>query len=140
MVIHTDFKSALQPIRKEDMKENSLLMSSNVACLELHKVQNSPVCLNRIPSHIGIPGNESAARLANESLRSNTIAIQVQCSLGQVKAMAKEYEKKSQTENHQMWTDNNARSATWYQQATHMNPHPIVKSTTRNLQTIIHHL
>ena len=39
-----------------------------------------------------------------------------------------------------MWTDNNARSATWYQQATHTNPHPIIKSMARNLQTIIHHL
>ena len=37
VVIHTDSKSALQVIRKEDMKENSLLMSSIVACLELHK-------------------------------------------------------------------------------------------------------
>ena len=43
--------------------------------------------------------------------------------------MAKEYEKKSQIENHQMWTDKNARSATWYRQAT-----------TRNLQMIIHRL
>ena len=39
-----------------------------------------------------------------------------------------------------MWTDNKARSATWYRQATHMKPHPIVKLTTRNLQTIIHRL
>ena len=54
--------------------------------------------------------------------------------------MAKEYEKISQIENHQMWTDKNARSATWYQQALHMNSHPIVKSTTRSLQMIIHHL
>ena len=97
-------------------------------------------CLNWIPSHIGIPGNESADRLANESLRTDTIAIKVQRSLGQVKAVAKEYEKKSQIENHQMWTDKNTRSATWYQQATHMNPHLIVKSTTRNLQMIIHRL
>ena len=124
VVIHTDSKSALQAIRKEDMKENSLLMSSIVACLELHKVQNGPVCLNWIPSHIGIPVNESADRLANESLRTDTIAIKVQRSLGQVKAMAKEYEKKSLMKNHQMWTDNNARSATWYRQATHEpSPH-----------------
>ena len=122
------------------MKENSLLMSSIVVCLELHKIQNGPVCLNWIPSHTGIPGNESADRLANESLRSNTIAIKVQRSLGQVKTVAKEYEKKSQIENHKMWADNNARSATWYRQATHMNLHPIVKSMTRNLQTIIHRL
>ena len=140
VVIHTDSKSALQAIQKEDMKENSLLMSSIVACLELHKVRNGPVCLNWIPSHIGIPGNESADRLANESLRTDTIAIKVQLSLGQVKVMAKEYEKKSLIENHQMWTDNNARFATWYRQATHMNPHPIAQSTTRNLQTIIHRL
>ena len=38
VVIHTDSKSTLQAIQKEDMKENSLLMSSIVACLELHKV------------------------------------------------------------------------------------------------------
>ena len=139
VVIHADSKSALQAIRKEDMKENSLLMSSIVACLALHKVQNGPVCLNWIPGHIGIPRNESADRLANKSLRSGTIAIKVQRSLGQIKNMAKEYEKKSQIENHQMWTDNNARPATWSRQATHMNPHPIVKST-RNLQMIIHHL
>ena len=115
-------------------------MSSIVACLELHKVQNGPVCLNWILSHIGIPGNESADRLANEILRTEAIAIKVQRSLGQVKAVAKEYEKKSLIENHQIWTDNNARSAAWYRQATHMNPHPNAKSTTRNLQTIIHHL
>ena len=140
VVIHTDSKSALQAIRREDMKENSLLMSSIVACLELHKVQSGPVCLHWIPCYIGIPGNESADRLANGSLRRDTIAIKVQRSLGQVKTVAKEYEKKSQIENHQMWTDNNARSVTWYQQATHMNPHPIVNSTTRNLLTIIHRL
>ena len=75
VVIHTDSKSALQAIRKEDRKENSLLMSSIVACLELHKVLNGPVCLNWIPSHIEIPGNESADRLANESLRTDTIAF-----------------------------------------------------------------
>ena len=115
-------------------------MSSIVPCLELHKVQNGAVCLNWIPSHIGISSNESADRLANKSLRSDTIAIKVQRSLGQIKTMAKEYEKKSQIENHQMWTGKNVRSATWYRQATHMNPHPIVILTTRNLQTIIHHL
>ena len=120
------------------MKENSLLMSSIVACLELHKVQNGSIWLHWIPRHIGIPGNESADRLANKSLGSDTIAIEVQCSLGQVKTVAKEYEKKSQIENHQTWSDDNARSATWYQQATHMKPHPIVKSTTRNLQRIFH--
>ena len=85
LVIYTDSKSALQAIWKEDMKENSLLMFSIVACLEIHKVQNSPVCLNWIPSHTGIPGNGSADRLANESLRSNAIAIKVQRSLGQIK-------------------------------------------------------
>ena len=133
VVIHTDSKSALQAIRKEDMKKNFLLMSFIVACLELHKVQNGPVSLNWIPSHIGILRNESSDRLANKSLRSNTIAIKVPRSLGQIRTMAKECEKKSQIENHQMWTDKNARSATWYRQATHVNPHPIVKSTTRNL-------
>ena len=84
------------------MKENSLLMSSVVACLELHKVQNGPVCLNWIPSCIGIPGNELADRLSNESLRTDTIVIKVQRSLGQVKVVAKKYAKKSQIENHQM--------------------------------------
>ena len=84
------------------MKENSLLMSSIVVCLELHKVRNGPGCLNWIPSRIRIPGNKSADRLANESLRTDTIAIKVQRSLGQVKAMAKEYKKKSLIENHQM--------------------------------------
>ena len=62
-----------------------------MACLALHMVQNSPVCLNWIPSHIGIPRNESADRLANKSLRSDTIAIKVQRSLGQIRTMAKEY-------------------------------------------------
>ena len=76
----------------------------------------------------------------NESFRTDTIAIKVQRSLGQVKTVAKEYEKKSLIENHQMWTDNNARSATWYRQDTHMNPNPIANSMTRNLQTIIHRL
>ena len=132
VVIHTESKSALQAIRKGNMKDNSLLMSSIVACLKLHKVQNSPVCLNWIQSHMGTAGNES--------LRSDTITINVQCSLGQIKNMAKESVKKSQIENHQMWRDNNARSVTWYRQATYMNSHPIVKSTTRNLQTIIHFL
>ena len=113
------------------MKENFLLMSSIVAYLELHKVQNGPVCLNWIPSFIGIPRNESADRLANESLRSDSITIKVQCSLGQMKNMAKEYGKKSQIENHQMWTNKNARSATRYRQATHMNPHSIEKSTKK---------
>ena len=84
VVIHIDSKSALQAIQKEDMKENSLLTSSIVACLELHKVKDGPVCLNWIPSHIGILENESADRLANESLRSETIAIKVQHSLSQI--------------------------------------------------------
>ena len=124
-VIHTDSKSALQAIQREDLKENSFLMSSIVACLQIHKVRNGPVWLNWIPSHIGIPGNESADRLANESLRSQTIAYRVQRSLSQINSMAKEYERKSMMENHQMWTDQNKRSATWYRQATKMNSHQL---------------
>ena len=93
-MIHTDSKSVLLAVQREDIKGNSLLMPSIMACPELHKVQNGPVCQNWIPSHIRITRNELADRLVNDSLRSETISIKVQCSLGQIKRMVKEYERK----------------------------------------------
>ena len=46
VLMHTDTKAVLQAIQRKDLKENSLLMPSIVACLEIHKVQKDAVILN----------------------------------------------------------------------------------------------
>ena len=51
-----------------------------------------------------------------------------------------QYPRRKMLEHHQMWTDRNSASATWYRQATNMIPHCIDKSTTRSAAVIIHRL
>ena len=59
----------------------AVVIHTIVACLGIHKVQKCLVSLNWILSHIGIPGNELADRLAIKSPRTDTIATNVQTSL-----------------------------------------------------------
>ena len=87
-VIHTDSKSALCAILRENMNENSPMKSSTVACLEIQKEQKDPIVFNWLPSHTGIPGKEQTDKLASENLRSNKVAIKVQKSLNQLKSKA----------------------------------------------------
>ena len=139
-VIYTDSMAALQAIQNEKLNENALLVSSIVACLEQHKMQGrSGLCI-WIPSHIGIEGNEEADRLAGQSMFSDSVDIKVQTSLCQLKTKIKQYPYKSLIEHHQMWTDYNSYSATWYRHATKMIPHAIDKATCREVAVIIHRL
>ena len=84
--------------------------------------------------------NEEADELASQSLRIREIGIKFQKSLRQLKTEAMQYPKRKMLAHHQLWTDRNSMSATWYRRATNMIPHCLDKSTTRMAAVIIHRL
>ena len=65
-IIFTDSLSCLQSIENEDLS-NSLILEFLLKYRDVH-LKKKIVVLCWIPSHIGIPGNEQADRLAKESL------------------------------------------------------------------------
>ncbi|XP_068243803.1 uncharacterized protein [Palaemon carinicauda] len=52
--IHTDSRGALAAIRSQDIRENTLIISSIRQIAHTHAPQNRQITLNWIPSHIGI--------------------------------------------------------------------------------------
>ena len=137
VIIHTDSRSSLQTLQKASITENKLLISSTLALIQQHHLQGRPVTLNWIPSHIGIEGNEKADHLASQALLAEAPQIYIQPSLQQYKGMAKPAQTRAQLKNFKYWLTNNSPSASWYNQATQLNPLPISKGTPRKLAVIL---
>ena len=140
VVIHTDSLSAIQALQILKIKENKNLLSNIHLLLIKHKNQNRKVTLNWIPSHIGIPGNEEADKLAKQTNQLPHVQFIVQQSLQQIKNKTKHIHKKTLKENINFWINNNSRSAKWYYSTTELIPAPIDRNTPRELAVIVHRL
>ena len=137
VVIHTDSMSSLQALKQTRLKENINLITSILGLLKQHQLQGRQVTLNWIPSHIGIHGNDKADELAKQAIMSTTIQYQIQPSLQQFKGKTKPSLQQAHPIHHNYWVNHNSPSATWYKEATLLEPSPITKNTPRKLAVII---
>ena len=140
VVIHCDSKSAIQALQQTKIKENKNLITSIQVLVQQHQEQDRRVTLNWIPSHIGIPGNEEADRLAKQTNKMERVQIALQPSLQQIKNSTKNIYRETLTSNVKKWVDYNSQSAKWYYKATDLIPPPIDKHTHREIAVMVHRL
>ena len=140
VIIHTDSLSASQALQKPQPKENIHLLTSVLALAQQHQAQGRPITINWIPSHCGIPGNDKADELAKSALISPTINCHLQQGLSQIKSSTKLYSRQQLTAHFRHWVNQLSPSATWYEKATNLIPHPIQPHINRQLAVIIHRL
>ena len=140
VVIHCDSKSAMQALQQTKIKENRNLITSIHVLIKHHHNQDRHITFNWIPSHIGIPGNEEADRLAKQTNRMERIQIVLQPSLQQIKNSTKPIYKDTLIKNVKLWVEHNSRSAKWYYKTTDLIPPPIDKHTHREIAVILHRL
>ncbi|XP_068250342.1 uncharacterized protein [Palaemon carinicauda] len=139
-LIHTDSIGAMAAIRSQDIRENTLIISSIRQIAHTHALQNRQVTLNWIPSHIGILGNEEADQLAKQALQVTTISIILNPSHEQFKSAMNAY---SQTQLHSSIRQAlfaSSKSAKWYINTTNLAPHDLPKNMFRKLAVIYHRL
>ena len=140
VVIHTDSLSSVQALKNTKPKENiNLLSSIKQLSQQLHSQERS-LCINWIPSHTGIPGNDKADELAKAALSAPSVQLRVQPSLSQIKSLANKHLTKSISNHHSLWVGRGSDSANWHKAATNLTPPPIFPTTSRKLAVIIHRL
>ncbi|XP_050691146.1 ribonuclease H-like [Eriocheir sinensis] len=72
VVLHTDSRGALQAL-KGHPKDNVGLITAILGILQSLAAQGKRVCLNWIPSHVGVRGNDAADEAAKRAAQGSTV-------------------------------------------------------------------
>lgn len=120
--------------------DNVALTTKILAQLQTLRSRECQVTFNWIPSHVGIPGNETCDEAAKAATRFNTIQIDVAPSLSQVKQLLASGLLKTPKLNLIAALRSNSESAKWYLAATRCKPPNVDRTTPREARVALHRL
>ena len=131
IVIYTDSLTLVQTLQRASHTDNVRLVTMTLQRLRLLKESGREITLAWIPSHVGVPGNEAADRVAKLSLTHDRIHVDVPLSLQQIKLLAR---RTAAERTKQQLRDGERTSASlsWYALATDYEPLPLPASATRS--------
>ena len=94
----------------------------------------------RIPSHIGITGNDKANELAKTITHKHNVQLRIQPKPSQIKKMMASTVRQNMIEDIRQIASQGSPAANWYLLATDLIPHRVTKNTHRNLAVTMHRL
>ena len=132
--------AAAMLLQHRQFDDNVHLCTSIMAHLATLRRQGRTVELVWLPSHIGVAGNEAADRAANEGHLLPTPSIHVAPSISKVQAAIRRTAAATTSAEHRAEVLRGSPSATWYAQATGLEPPNVPPSMPQRTAAIIHRL
>ena len=139
-LIATDSKASLQALRHPQPSDNIGLLTSIFSLAQILQELGTTVTFLWIPGHATIRGNEHADQAARAATSRLNTDAHVPISLAQVKSLTRRNMRETALQRHADEVVSGSQSATWYRNATNLQPLSVPASTHSRIRADLHRL
>ena len=134
VTIHTDSKASIQTLQRKHHTDNISLVTAILGRAQTLSAQGTRICINWIPSHVGLAGNERADEAAREATHLQEVSKHIRPSLSHMKENARNKTRALTRHIHNRMT-NTSPSMKWYHDVTEFIPLP--PNTQQSRETVV---
>ena len=121
ILINTDSRTAIASLCKQDSENSNLTHSITATAKAIHNAGRL-ICVNWVPSHVGISGNEKADLLAKQAAQRSSVSFSIPTTRQQLREQARQHMERRRQQQQRETARGGSVSARWLAEVVDDNP------------------